>query len=164
MASMTRSLLTDLMPDLLPLLLLALAIGGILWVTIQTRKSTWISDAVTKRLGLVGCLTLMGTFIAGALVGGCVSGFLTVVAIQGSSHDRRYEYERDAVAPVIAKDPAFKDVHVSEDSDPTGGAYISGYVPTTADKKRLKDLVIRALGERHGEYLMRPVHARDERK
>ena len=101
-----------------------------------------MSDAVTKRLGLVGCLALIGTFIAGVFVGGCVSIFL----IATNSSCDKYVAERDAVAPVVANDPAFKDVHITEDSEPPGGAYISGWVPTTADKKRLKELVIRALG------------------
>ncbi len=158
MASMERSRLPDLMSlSWLPILL-ALVFCGLLWLSIQARNRTWTRDAVTKRLSLVGCLALIGTFIAGVLVGGCVS--ILLIATNGSSYDN-YVAERDAVAPVIANDPAFKDVHITEDSEPPGGAYISGWVPTTADKKRLKELVIRALGERHGEYLMRPVRIRD---
>jgi hypothetical protein len=158
-----RSRLTDLISlSWLPLLL-AVAFCGLLWLSIQARNSTWMSDTVTKRLDLLWCLTLLGTFIAGVFVGGCISFFLAYLVTNSYSYDK-YKAERDAIAPVIANDPAFKHIEITEDQEPRGGAHISGYVPTAADKKRLKELVIRALGERHSEYLMKPVRVRDEQK
>jgi hypothetical protein len=111
--------------------------------------------------------------IVAALLGALCGGFICLAvgiysgawAIDTALRHARYVEERDAldaIVPPIAKDPAFKDVHITEES--SGIVWISGYVPTTADKKRLKDLVIRALGERHGESLMTHVHARDERR
>jgi hypothetical protein len=114
-----------------------------------------------------------GCAITAAVVGALFTGCLILAvgiwfgawAMATSIWHERYIQERnalDAIVPPIAKDPAFKDVHITEES--SGGAWISGYVPTTADKKRLRELVIRALGERHGENQMTHVHARDERK
>jgi hypothetical protein len=111
--------------------------------------------------------------ILAALLGALFGGFICLLvglwfgawAIDTTLRHSRYVEERDAldaIVPPIAKDPAFKDVHITEES--SGMAWISGYVPTTADKKRLKDLIIRALGERHGEYLMKPVRVRDEQR
>jgi hypothetical protein len=85
---------------------------------------------------------------------------VTKIAVVETSRQKLYEDERDAVAPAIANDPAFKDVHVSQYTG--GGVAITGYVPTEADKKRLHEMVARAISERRAEYVMH-VSARDER-
>jgi hypothetical protein len=117
-----------------------------------------MSDEPKKRQGY-GCFGLGVAFIAGALVGGCLSNVITRIAVQVVDSQKRHQDEREAVAPIIAKDPAFKDVQLREDSD--GAIFIAGYVPTTADKKRLKELIARALGERGAERVTQ-VGARDE--
>jgi hypothetical protein len=91
----------------------------------------------------------MAACIIGAVLGGCVSSILTRIGVEHMYGHKLYEDERNTVAPTIAKDPAFKGVDIGEDSE--GGVWIVGYVPTTADKNRLKELVVRALGERRAE-------------
>jgi len=118
-----------------------------------------MSDEPKKRLGYAGCFGLGVAFVAGALVGGCVLNVLTKIAVVQLSRERQYEDERDAITPALAKDPVFKEVHVTQESE--GGVWISGSVPTTADKIRLKELIIRALGERRAERVTH-VDARDE--
>jgi uncharacterized protein (DUF2336 family) len=66
------------------------------------------------------------------------------------------------VAPAIANDPAFKDVHLSQVTG-HGGVWITGNVPTIVDKNRLKELVTRMFGERRAEDLLR-VSANDENR
>jgi hypothetical protein len=120
-----------------------------------------MSDGAKKRPRYAVGFGLACAFLGGALVGGCLSHGLTGIAIQNISRHKQYEDERDEVAPAIAKDPAFKDIDICEYSG--GGSRIVGSVPTTADKKRLQELVIRALGERGAERVVK-VRARDERK
>jgi hypothetical protein len=105
-----------------------------------------MSDVPKRQQGYAGCAGLIAAFVAGAVVGSCVSNILTRIAVQQLARQKQYENERDAVAPTIAKDPAFRDVHVYEDSE--GFAWVAGKVPTAADKKRLQDVVTRAIGER----------------
>jgi hypothetical protein len=99
-----------------------------------------------------GCAGLAVAFLVGSVVGGCLSNVLTTFSVQGAFRHRQYEEERDAVVPAIAKDPAFKAVDVSEES--SGGVYISGYVRTDADKKRLQAIVTRAIGEQRAARVM----------
>lgn len=124
-----------------------------------------MSDEPKKGQGSAVAIAAVLGALFGGFIGLVVGLYFGAWAIDTGLKHSQYVHERDAIdaiVPPIAKDPAFKDVHITEDSG--GGVWISGYVPTTADKKRLNDLVIRALGERHGEYLMTHVHARDERK
>jgi hypothetical protein len=118
-----------------------------------------MSDEPKRKQGYAGSFGLGVAFVVGAIVGGCAMTVLTAIGVQRSSRHKQYEHERDAVAPAIAKDPAFK--HVEFDEESIGGIWITGEVLTTADKKRLQELVIRALGERRAEDVMH-VHARDE--
>src|ERR1700733_8402022 len=58
----------------------------------------------------------------------------------------QYELERDDVAAILAKDPAFKGVTIGEYS--AGGIVLLGHVPTEADLRRLRSAVSKALGDR----------------
>jgi hypothetical protein len=66
------------------------------------------------------------------------------VAAERNLYHKRYLEERIACAPAIESDPAFKAVTISERSD--GGIWLSGSVPTDADKKRLQELLTRSIG------------------
>ena len=97
----------------------------------------------------LGCLGVAAIFLAGSFVGVVVGGAIgfALGGIQGERgrYNARYLEERAAVSPAIEKDPAFKAVKIEEKSD--GGIWLSGEVPTTADKKRLEQIVARANGE-----------------
>jgi hypothetical protein len=122
-----------------------------------------VDEPNKKREGCAGCFGYGVVFILGAIVGGCLSNGVTRIALNQLSRVKQYEDERDAVAPVLARDPAFKDVHIGELS--VGGIWMTGSVPTTADKNRLKELVMRALGEpRATELVVTHVEAKDEHK
>ncbi len=62
------------------------------------------------------------------------------------AHRSQYELERDDIAPILAKDPAFKGVTIGEYS--AGGIVLLGHVPTEADLTRLRSAVSKALGDR----------------
>ena len=64
-------------------------------------------------------------------------------------HRRRYLEEREALAPILAGDPAFAGVEVHEKSD--GGVFLTGAVPTPEDRERLRASVARALGEKRSK-------------
>jgi hypothetical protein len=66
------------------------------------------------------------------------------VAAERNLYHNRYPEERSTCAPAIESDPAFKTVEISERSD--GGIWLSGSVPTDADKKRLQELLTRSIG------------------
>lgn len=83
-------------------------------------------------------------FIVGALVG-------TVDA-----YHRQYLEEREAFAPTIAADPAFAGIEIVQRSD--GGIQLIGKVPTPEDLERLRDHVIRAIGETRAKEAMQAIH------
>ncbi len=83
---------------------------------------------------------LLSHFCIGGLAWGL--GFLQ----GGAQIDRaRTAEERELLAPVLAADPAFKDVTLEKNS--SGGVYLSGSVPTAADSDRLRALVVKQIGE-----------------
>lgn len=94
--------------------------------------------------------------IAGTLL---ILGFCTTCGVivgllggeQGAYH-RRFLEEREALAPVLADNPAFAAVEIREKSD--GGAYLSGEVPTAENLARLRSRVEQAIGERRGKDAM----------
>jgi hypothetical protein len=103
-------------------------------------------SSATYRPGCGGQIAILAVgFIMGCIVG------LSIDGIGQLTSRRRAQFveERDAVAPAIAKDPAFKDVHIDEDSE--GFAQVAGKVPTADDKDRLQEAITRALGQRHAE-------------
>ncbi len=93
-----------------------------------------------------GCLSsillMFVGFLAGC-VGGCILGGISG---QHALYHAQYVQERDDIAPILAKDPAFKSVRIDEYSG--GGIVLEGRVQTEADKTRLRSLVSKALGDR----------------
>ena len=110
---------------------------------------------------LPGWMALLAAFAAGIVVGGLAGHVLGEIATETRFERARIEEERKAVAPAIAEDPAFKNVTIGEDSG--GSIWLIGTVPTTADKKRLKELVTRAIGRQRAKLVMHVV-AEDEQR
>jgi hypothetical protein len=108
-----------------------------------------------------GCIALLSAFVAGIVVGGVAGHGLGQIVGETRLYRARIEEERKAVAPAIAGDPAFKNVEIGEDS--SGSIWLIGTVPTTADKKRLKELVTRAIGSQRAE-LVTHVDAEDAQR
>jgi len=74
-------------------------------------------------------------------------GFLA----RGAHMDReRTAEDRDLLAPILAADPAFKNVTLEKMS--SGGVNIQGDVPTEADRERLEKLVAARIGEHWLEW------------
>jgi hypothetical protein len=96
---------------------------------VQTTQ--WGSLVVCSLVSLVG----------GSLCSGVLCGLL---AEQGAYH-RRYLEECEALAPLLADDPAFTSIEIWELS--SGGAHLFGEVATQADLLRLRKAVIHAVGE-----------------
>jgi hypothetical protein len=104
-----------------------------------------MSDAPCRPVQ-TGCLwSILLAFVA--FVAGCCGGcLLGGIWGQHALQHRQYIEERDDVAPILAKDPAFKGVRIDEFSG--GGIALEGHVPTEADKTRLRSAVSKALGDR----------------
>jgi hypothetical protein len=88
-----------------------------------------------------------------AVVLGFGSG-LVIGLMRGNrdAYHLRYLEERDAIAPVLAADPAFAHVEFEERS--SGGIELVGEVPTPADRDRLRGRIVRLLGERRADEAM----------
>jgi hypothetical protein len=104
--------------------------------------------------GRSGCI---GAFL-GIAFGGIVGVLIGAVAADRSTYHKRYLEERSAFAPLIESDLAFKAVTISERSD--GGIWVSGSVPTDAEKKRLYELLTRSIGTSHGSATLEDVTVR----
>jgi hypothetical protein len=90
----------------------------------------------------------------------CAALFLAIGAFathQSCKHER-YELERSLLQPILSRDPAFSGFELDESS--RGGAELSVQVPTQADADRLRDAIVRAVGELRARELMRGVTVR----
>jgi hypothetical protein len=90
-----------------------------------------------------------------ALALGLCLGTGVVLGLLGGERDayhRRFLEEREAIAPLLAGDPAFAGVEVGEYSG--GGVHLSGEVPTAEDLGPLRAGVARAVGERRAQEVM----------
>ena len=66
------------------------------------------------------------------------------------SHD-----EREVIEPILASDPAFSGLKCLERS--IGGIEVIGTVSTQADHDRLRERIVRAVGEKRADEMVRPV-------
>lgn len=93
---------------------------------------------------LIGALAGTHALVASVAYG---VGFLQC----GAHMDReRTAEERELLAPILAADPAFKNVTLEKMS--SGGVNLQGEVPTTADRERLEKLVAARIGEHWLEW------------
>lgn len=96
-------------------------------------------------------LALVGSFGVGLAVGWLAGALMG----ESGAYHRRYLEEKKALDAILRADPAFASVQIHEYSD--GGAYLTGEVPTEADKERLDRLVVEALGKPRGTRAARDV-------
>jgi hypothetical protein len=94
---------------------------------------------------IAGALLALGLSFGAGLVIGLVAG-------NRDAYHRRYLEEREAIAAAVAADPAFGRVEVVERS--AGGVDLVGEVPATGDLDRLRQLLIRRLGEHRAHEAM----------
>jgi hypothetical protein len=94
---------------------------------------------MVARVSLTACVLAAAGLIfgCGLLVGGIIC--------EGRAYTARFLEEQEAVAPILAADPAF--AHVTLIARSSGGIDLGGTVPTQADLDRLRSQVARALGE-----------------
>jgi hypothetical protein len=92
----------------------------------------------------VWCFALVASVAINVLVG-CAGFFLGTMSTEARIDRRRTAEETEALAPILAGDPAFKDVQILKLS--SGGVQLSGTVPTSSARERLRAQVMKALGE-----------------
>jgi hypothetical protein len=110
------------------------------------------SGATARRVLLVtGSALALGLCLSTGLVLGLLGG-------EQSVYHRRFLEEQEAIAPLLASDPAFSKVELHEYS--AGGVYLMGEVSTAEDLSRLRVGVIRAVGERRAREVMAAVGVR----
>jgi hypothetical protein len=112
-----------------------------------------MSDETKKpaRMGCLWSMLLMSVGFVAGFVLSCAIGAIgywlnNPVGGQDALNHAQYELERDDVAAILAKDPAFKGVTIGEYS--AGGIVLLGHVPTDSDLTRLRSAVSKALGDR----------------
>jgi hypothetical protein len=145
MASMDRPRPTDLMSFSWLVLLVALAIGSLLWLTIQTRKRGPFSvDRIVLCATLcvvVGLLSLCGSFMLGRE--------LKMRTIK----DRHFLVDQRRILRAIEQHPESKSLDVSRDSE--GRAIVVGALPSKAAKQALRRLLIQQGGEDWADICLR---------
>jgi hypothetical protein len=107
----------------------------------------------SRILIIVGSILVLGLCLGAVLLGGLLAG-------ERGAYHRRFLEEQQALAPVLVGDPAFAGVELYETS--RGAASLTGEVPTTADLRRLREAVVRAVGEPRANKVMRGVGAKDK--
>jgi hypothetical protein len=97
--------------------------------------------------GYVGCGAILGTALgfAAGMACGLLLGDL-------NSYFRQYQVERELIDPILASDPAFRELQCSQRSN--GGINLRGAVPTEADRDRLRERIVRAVGEKRADEIM----------
>ncbi len=71
----------------------------------------------------------------------------------------RYDEEREAVEPILRSNPVFAGVEIQRRSN--GGIWLSGEVPTTADRDQLREALTRAIGERRAREAVYGVNVKE---
>ena len=103
-----------------------------------------------------GSLLRWGLLTVGAFFSlGCCFGSGVVVGLlrkEGEYRNEQYRRERELIAPILAADPAYSRIEIYPLS--VGGISLVGGVPTAADKDRLREQVIRAVGEARASQMM----------
>ena len=99
-----------------------------------------------------GCAGQIAILVAGFIFGGVAGLLVGSLAVESGMYEQRANEQCEALTPAIANNPAFKDIHL--DNDSAGFVWVHGKVPTTADKKRLEEIVTRAIGERRASGQM----------
>lgn len=97
--------------------------------------------------GYIGCATYLGI-----LLGGAVGFGIGLTAAHFQAYKKQYDEERAMIEPFLASDPAFKDLRCSQRSN--GGVSLSGMVRKHADLDRLREQIIRFVGERRALEIM----------
>lgn len=84
----------------------------------------------------------------------CSSAALLLGRVGGErgAYHRQYLKEREALAPVLASDPAFAGVELDERS--RGGVDLLGEVRSPDDKERLRAAVTRMVGEARAKEML----------
>jgi hypothetical protein len=99
-----------------------------------------------------GCALAALSFVAGLVLGCLVAGIIGLIVGETRQHKARYEEERSVVSPELTKDPAFNALTVNEYTG--GGIWLSGHVPTAADKERLRRIVTNSIGARRASMAL----------
>ncbi len=100
---------------------------------------------VEKRSGF-GCVTLLAVYLSGAVPGALLGFFLGGIHA-GDKHQRsRFGEKAKAIEAAIQNDPDFKTLRIGLAS-PYEEPHLHGAVPTEASKKRLHEVLTRAVGE-----------------
>jgi hypothetical protein len=93
-------------------------------------------------------------FSAAAMaVGGAVGYLVGGLRGEGDAHRRQCEEQREALRAVLASDPAFARLEVSPSCD-AGWVTLLGRVGRGEAWVRLRQAVIRALGEKRAEFAL----------
>jgi len=111
------------------------------------------------RLAFLLCGMLIGSAVG--LYAGCEYGQFRALH---NDYERRYEEERQLVAPILAADAAF--LRIVTVNFPVAGICLAGYVPSQKDYDRLREKIIRLFGESRvghimGDVLVEPNAERD---
>jgi hypothetical protein len=101
---------------------------------------------------------LRGTTNVLILVFGCFVFLMIGVFVGGNGpkHDR-YDEERALIQPILLRDPAFAGVTIDERTWGGGGAELGGEVTNPADATRLREAIIRRIGESRAADLVRGI-------
>ena len=87
-------------------------------------------------------------------VGFCGMSFLYGAVVgEARAYHRQWEEQREAIAAILASNPAFRNIEISESND-GGWILLKGHVPSSTDRGRLRRELIRAIGERRTENAM----------
>jgi hypothetical protein len=118
-------------------------------------------SGMSKASRTPGYAALITIFLMGAILGAVVGAVLGAILISNASSHLRYVEDHDAIARVLKKDAAFKDVLIYEESG--GVTCLVGTVPTVADGRRLREVVTRLIGESRAGRAMASVSAGSRR-
>lgn len=100
--------------------------------------------------GYIGCAAILSTVLGGAI------GFgFGLLYAEGQAKMQKYLDEREAVEPIIASDPAFRELKTLARS--IGGIELIGTVPQQADHERLRNRLVQLFGEKRAAEIIRPV-------
>lgn len=97
--------------------------------------------------GYIGCATILST-----ILGGVVGFGFGLLYATGQAYQQQYLAEKERIEPILASDLIFRDVTCHRRSN--GGVYLNGVVATQADRDRLREQIVRVVGEKRADEIV----------
>ncbi len=130
-------------------------IGILVWRETRLRRASENPEGLPARRSRLLYVLLAGVGFVGLVLSCLCGGLLGTTFTEMSVRERQFYEQSRIVEPILRSDPAFKNVGIDDGASGTGEIYLTGYVETSEDEARLRELLTKAIGEKKTQQAFR---------